>query len=146
MKRIEFINDHYERFFNQIERNDFTESKQITAFVKWCFEHGFLDNLTRDDLEQFYEYPDKIYLPFFKNHRITIVVDYWDNYCRLYIDPTSCFDKPSKCSIVMKLPMTKRDEKAFYKLLDSILDTKSHISKEWFKNAAESFYGSYMSN
>lgn len=156
MKHIDFIENEYEKFFTHIEDLDFTENGQITTFVKWCFDNGFLDNMTEFDFDWFYSCSDCINLPLLKNHGVAICIEYWAGndihtgkpyrYCRVGVDPAKCFDKTSKCSILMYFPMTKRAEKAFYKLLNGILDKSSNISREWFNCACSSWYGSYFNN
>lgn len=149
MKHNEFLEKEYDKFFTHIEKNDFTEKKQITTFIKWLFDKGFLDNMSDKDFEWFYEETDRIYLPLLTNHKITIGIDYWDldrqrKYCRVGIDPSNCFNKISSCSIIERFPInSKREEKQFYKLLETLLDKKSNISKDWFRVASSSWYGSY---
>ena len=153
MKHNDFIKTEYDKFFNHVDALDFTEKKQIVTFLKWCFKNRFFDNISDEDFEYFYEDTECLRLPLLRTKDITIGVDYWtsldkrDNYCRVGIDPTRCFNKISQCSIVMHFPITsKREEKRFYDLLNTLLDKKSTISKEWFQCASSEWYGAYMRN
>lgn len=145
MKRVDFVETEYGKFFNRLNTIDPTPRKQIVTFVEWCFKNGFLDNLTKQDLEDFY---DGDFLPLLKNHKITIGFDFWtfdkgDYFIRVGIDPSKYFNKVSSSSILVRFPMSKRAEKRFYKLLNALLDTKSSISKIWFKDAGTCWYGSF---
>lgn len=151
MKKSEFIEQYHDRFFTHIDKLDFTKDKQISRFLMWCFDNGFLNNISKEDIEYFYEENDMIYLPLLRNHKITIGTDHiiTSNYESFYvgIDPSDCFDKVRRCSIVISFPITsKREENVFYRTLDTILDKKSVVSRYWFKHSSTMWYGSYLTN
>lgn len=151
MKKSEFIEQYYGRFFTHIDELDFTKDKQISGFLMWCFDNGFLDNISEEDIEYFCEENDTIYLPLLRNHKITIGTDHiiTSNYESFYvgIDHSDCFNKVRQCSIVIRFPITsKREEKVLYKTLNAILDKKSVISKYWFNHSSTMWYGSYLTN
>lgn len=142
------IERRYDEFFATAEEKDFTKDKQLTALMKWCFDNGFLDNLTEDEINDFLDKDNACLfdLPLLKQHGITIGVDVFDTYARVGIDPTEVFDKISKCSIVVRMPFTsKREQARFYKLLGTLLDRKSSVSKDWHKLAGGMWYGAYFS-
>ena len=152
MKHEEFLEKEYDSFFKVVDELDFTPKKQIVRFLKWCFDNRFFDNFTPQDLEYFYESAAKdktLDIPFMTNNGISICVEYWTDpgtkrpyYCRGAIDPAYCFDKASKCSILMKMPITsQREEEHFYKVLNRIMDKKTEFSKRWFKEASTTWCG-----
>ena len=154
MKHIDFMEKEYIRFFEHVDRFDFTKNKQITKFLKWCCNNRFFDNMSNDDFLYFYENTEQLCLPLLKHNDITIGIDYLCGidpntskdikFCRIGIDPSYCFDKISKCSIVITFPITsKRKENAIYKCLNSIINRDNHISREWFKIASSCWYGTY---
>jgi len=147
MKRSEFLEKEYNKFFSHVEELDNTKDRQILRFLEWCFEKGFLDNIEEKDLEYFYEENERLDLPFLTNHKITIGIEEWPSgTVRVGIDPTACFNKTKDSSIYVKFPMTKRYEKTFYKTLEAILDKKSNISKNFFKVAGSSWCGELLTN
>ena len=136
MKRKDFIKKEYDKFFAKVEELDYTETKQITTFVKWCFDNHFLDGLTREDLYYFYR-DNELYLPIMKNQDIMIGLVYYINdkrpVCYIGIDPADYYGCVQDCSIVMYFPITsKRVEVQFYNTINALLDKKSATSKEWF--------------
>ena len=150
MRRKDFINNEYNKFFAKVEKCDYTETKQITAFVKWCFDNHFLDGITREDLFYFYE-DNELYLPLMKNGDIMIGLVYYvkDNRpnCFIGIDPVGCYDCVSDCSIVMYFPITsKREEGRFYNTINALLDKKSVTAKEWFNREKSTWIGAYLTN
>jgi len=143
MKRADFMEHEYDRFLRHISGFDCTERKQLVTFVKWCLDNGFLDNLSDRDLEYFYSAEKYIDLPVLKNHGIAVYID--DRYA-VGIDPADCFNKVYTCSILFKFPMSARDEKRLYKLLDNLVNRKTRVSREWFKTASECWHGEYFCN
>lgn len=122
---------------------DFIDNEQLAEFFKWCIEYNMMANITNEDLEDYYEYQC---LPLLTNNGITIGIDIWENgTIQIGIDPTFCFDKTSKCSIIAMLPLSKRETNRFYKLLGQVIDKKSNISKKWFKEAPACWFGSFAS-
>ena len=135
------------RFFTFVHRLDKTPNKQIEEFLRWCYEHGFMDYLSDADIDFCYEH-DCIALPLFKKNHICIGMNISDDgtSAKVGIDPTRCFDKTSKCSIIAALPInSKRENKQFYKALDNLLDSNNYFTKEWFRNASTCWCGDYAS-
>lgn len=144
MKR-EYLKD----VFTLLKEIDYTDG-QITRFYKWCYDNKFFDNVTEEDVvnaEENCKNYNGIYLPTLKNHKICIKgCDYsWQLHKKylIGIDPISCYDKPSKSSIVIIFPISKREEKRLYDLLNTLIDKKNSTSKDWFENARFYFYGKY---
>lgn len=126
-----------------IEEDDKAKAKgQLLKFYKWLYNHDFLRNLTKFDYD-FINEENYLSLSIIRNHKIGIGIDVWDNYCRIGIDPSECFDKISRCSIVARFPLSRREERRFYNTLDKILDKRSEYSKDWFRQASTSWYGSF---
>ncbi len=153
MKNRLFLNEtEYNRFFKTVEMMDkkYIQQKngelQLVKFFKWCFDNGFLDNLTDENIDQFYIYKS---LPLLKNNGICVGMDMgeWLKYggIKIGIDPTNCFDKTRTCSIIANLPMSKREEDRFYRLLNRLTDKKDKQSIEWRREASADWYGSYAS-
>ena len=76
MKHIDFMEKEYIRFFEHVDRFDFTKNKQITKFLKWCCNNRFFDNMSNDDFLYFYENTEQLCLPLLKHNDITIGIDY----------------------------------------------------------------------
>ena len=132
------------KFFELVENADNrTKSNgQLVKFFEWLYSNDFLRNLTKDDYEYMIE-ENELSLPILRNHKMAIGIDIWDNYSRIGFDPSDCFDKISKCSIVTRFPLSKREEERFYSLLNKIMDKKSSTSKTWFKAASRCWYGDF---
>ena len=144
--RKKFLDEQYSALVKHVERYDFTGG-QIVTFFKWCFENGFMDNLTMGDLIDFYSSTDRLCLPILRKNGITIGIDSYDEHFRFGIDPTKCFDKVSKASVIINFPITsKREERLIYKTLDTLLDKKSKRSRDWFRCAPHSWCGEYLNN
>lgn len=134
----------YIKMFSLVVKED-DKSKanfQFVKFYNWLYDHDFLRNLTQFDYD-FMNEENYLSLPILRNHKIGIGIDLWENYCRIGIDPSDCFNKTKQCSIVARFPLSKREEKMFYNTLDKILDKKSKYSKDWFRQANKSWYGSF---
>ena len=150
MKRKDFLKNEYDRFFARVEELDFTGTKQITAFVKWCFDNHFLDGITEEDL--YYLYNDNnLFLPTMIHENIMINLVYYKigekPHCYIGIDPADCFNCVQDRSIVMVFPITsKRVEAHFYKIINTLLDKKSKLSKEWFSRTNKTWSGPYLTN
>ena len=60
------------------------------------------------------------------------------------IDPSKCYEKPNRCSILIQFPITsKREENKLYRLLDTIVDDKQRQARDWKKAAKELWNGDY---
>lgn len=134
------------RLFELAARDD-DKSKadgQLLQFIQWLYDNDFLRNLTQFDYECLMDDDfDYLSLPILRNHKIAIGIDIWDDFCRIGIDPSECFNKTSQCSIVARFPLSKREEKRFYNTLEKLLDKKTDYSKDWFRQASQSWYGSF---
>ena len=56
MKNNEINEEEYNRFFKFVDNLDNIKDKQLTKFLKWCFDNGFFENISDDDIDDFYEY------------------------------------------------------------------------------------------
>lgn len=146
MKRSEFEENEYDRFFKSVEEKDKTEGKQVTAFLKWCYDNKFMDNISDEELNFFYEEND-IFLPLLSNKDMTIGIEHYGDKYRIGIDPRKQFNKTGQCSILYEFPIkSKREEKQLYKTLDMLLENKSEEAKYWYKEAGSLWYGEYLTN
>lgn len=133
------------RFFDFVSKKDKTPKKEITKFLKWCFDNNMMEYISDSDIDFCYQ-NDCISLPLLKRNHICIGMNipYVGNSAIIGIDPSKCFDKVSKCSIIAKFPITsKREEEHFYKLLASLFDKTSKSTRTWFKAASICFCGNY---
>ena len=130
MKNNEINEEEYNRFFKFVDNLDNIKDKQLTKFLKWCFDNGFFENISDDDL---------------KNNGITIGIDFYgkSETALIGIDPSKCFNKIKTSSILINLPLSKREEKQMYKYLDKLLDKKNELSIDWRRYAKEYWYGEY---
>lgn len=136
----------YSHFMILAEKDDIKSKSngQLLNFYNWLYENDFLRNLTQFDYDFWLIDYDGLCLPLLKNHKITIGIDVWEDYCRIGIDPSDCFNKISQCSILVRFPLSKKEEKRFYNTLEKLLDKKSSYSKDWFNQASTSWHGSYL--
>ena len=118
---------------------------QLNNFFIWLYENNFLKNLEEKDFKYIIENND-LCLPLLKQNKITIGMNIIENtnFVRIGIDPSDCFNKISSCSIIVKLPLSKRDEKQFYTILEKLIENKSKYSKDWRKIASESWCGEFL--
>ena len=133
------------RFFDFISKKDKTLKKEITKFLKWCFDNNMMEYISDSNIDFCYQY-DCISLPLLKRNHICIGINIPDtgDSAIIGIDPSECFDKVSKCSIIAKLPITsKREEEHFYKFLTNLFDKTNKSTRNWFKEASACFCGSY---
>lgn len=130
----------YKRFFNTVEKHDNTPRKQYTKFLKWCFDNGFFNNISDENIDNYYIYE---YLPLLKNNGIYIGTYILKDKATVGIDPSKCFNKISQCSIIINFPVSKREEQRIYKLLEILINDKNKQTKAWKKEAKEYWYGSY---
>lgn len=146
------IENRYNDIMTVVYSKDSTDRKQITKFVAWLINNDFLDNLSEIDIDDFIEEAcsttSTIGFPLLKRKDITVDFymsnDYNSSFLTFGMDPTKCWDKLNKSSIICTFPMSKRNETLLYDRLNAIIDRKTIISKDWFKNAASSFYGAYL--
>ena len=146
MKHQDFLDTEYTKFFNSVEEKDITPKKQITTFLKWCFDKGLLDDISDKELECFYN-KNYISLPLLSNKSITVGIEPYNNYYYVGIDPKKCFNKTNQCSILFMLPITsKREEEQLYNTLEMLLENKSKEAKYWYKEAGHLLCGDYFTN
>ena len=62
---------------------------------------------------------------------------------KIGIDPSFCYDKLNKSSILAQFPMKKREYERFIQFFRKIPDRKSPLHKNWMRYAPECFYGQY---
>ena len=68
----------------------------------------------------------------------------WGDGFLIGINPSKCYEKPNRCSILIQFPITsKREENRLYKLLNILIDDKQKQTKEWKRNARELWSGDY---
>lgn len=139
--KMYYDENEYKRFFNTVYLRDKTEDKQFTKFLKWCFDNDFFRNISDNDISDYYIYNS---FPLLKNNGVCIG-GYPLSYGFLVgVDPSKCFDKTDRCSVIIQFPITsKREEEKVYKLLDTLTDNKKTQTKEWKRNAPEMMYGDY---
>ena len=115
--------------------------KQLVRFFKWCYDNEFFKNITDDDISDYYIYNC---LPCLKNNGICIGGYPWADGFLIGIDPSKCYEKPNRCSILIQFPITsKRIENRLYRLLDTIVDDKQRQARDWKKAAKELWNGDY---
>lgn len=138
--------EEYTKFFNFIRGFDSSTDFQLVEFFEWCFMNGFFLNVPDEDIQYCYD-ENVLCLPLLKNNGITIGMNiYSDSSVYVGIDPSRCFDKTSMCSILAKFPFSsKREKDRFYKLISSLLDKNSPLTKDWVKCAPTSWCGSFAS-
>ena len=68
----------------------------------------------------------------------------WADGFLIGIDPSKCYEKPNRCSILIQFPIkSKREENKLYRLLDTIIDDKQRQARDWKKEAKELWNGDY---
>lgn len=139
--RLYFDTEEYNRFFNTVGLRDNTPDKQLVRFYKWCYDNEFFENITDDDISDYYIYNC---LPCLKNNGICIGGYPWVDGFLIGIDPSKCYEKPNRSSIIIEFPITsKREENKLYRLLDTIVDDKQRQARDWKKAAKELWNGDY---
>ena len=134
----------YNKFFSLVAATDSkTKSNgQFTKFFYWLYENNFLHNISKEDYEYAIE-ENELYLPSIVYNKIKIGINIWNTYHCIGIDPLNCFDKTSKCSILVRFPLSKREENRFYRLLAQLTNEKNSMRRNWLRNASTYYYGSY---
>lgn len=111
---------------------------QLTTFVKWLYDDGFYNNTDDNNIADGFSSTC-----FVQNGKMSIGIDPREDKCVIGLDPSFCYDKLSKCSIIVELPLSKRKEEAFYNFLNLLMNNK-HAYREWSKIAPTSWCGSYL--
>lgn len=115
--------------------------QQADEFLQILKEYHFFDNFSKGDLLNMYSGGD-YWLNFCRNKvRIMIVAEKGN--AKIGIDPSFCYDKLNKSSILAQFPMKKREYERFIQFFRKILDRKSPLHKNWMRYAPECFYGQY---
>lgn len=119
---------------------------QYTDFVHVLFDNGFFHNISDSDIEwnigtgsENHEFS----LDTLKNNGISIGAYFNNNDVLFGLDPSSCFNKTSTCSILVRFPMSKRDYRLFLTVFNKLLDNKSTFRKAWERAAPSSWCGAY---
>lgn len=110
---------------------------QLTTFVNWLYDNGFYRNYPDEDVEEGFEWGITL-----RTQKITIGITAFDK-CIIGIDPTYCWDKLGKSSILVELPLSKRKEKAFYDTLNRLVNDK-HFFNKWAYEACRCWCGKYL--
>lgn len=124
------------------------DDKQYADFVVLLYDNGFFHNISNSDIEwntgtdhENHEF----LLGTLKNNGISIGTYFNDDSVLFGLDSSSCFNKTSTCSILVRFPMSKREYKLFLMVFTKLLDTKSTFRRDWEKVASSSWCGSYAS-
>lgn len=110
---------------------------QLTTFVNWLYDNGFYRDYPDEEVEEGFEWGITL-----RTQKITIGISAY-NKCVIGIDPTYCFDKLWKSSILVELPLSKRKEKVFYDILNRLMNDKQFFNK-WAYEAQTSWYGNSL--
>lgn len=123
------------------------DDKQYVDFVHLLYDNGFFHNISDSDIEwntstdsENHEFS----LGTLKNNGISIGTYFNDDSVLFGLDPSSCFNKTSTCSFLVRFPMSKREYKLFLMVFTKLLDTKSTFRRDWEKVAAKSWCGAYV--
>lgn len=124
------------------------DDKQYADFVVLLYDNSFFHNISNSDIEwntgtdhENHEF----LLGTLKNNGISIGTYFNDDSVLFGLDPSSCFNKTSTCSILVRFPMSKREYKLFLMVFTKLLDTKSTFRRDWEKVASSNWCGSYAS-
>lgn len=122
------------------------DDKQYANFVHLLYDNNFFHNISYSDIEwntgtdtENHEFS----LGTLKNNGISIGAYINDDDVLFGLDPSSCFNKTSTCSILVRFPMSKREYKLFLMVFTKLLDNKSTFRKEWERAAPSSWCGTY---
>lgn len=127
----------------KVRELDNTKDKQFSKFFDTLVCLGFF---TEEDVDDVSFESGCYYLPFGENFDITVGFymdpDY-DTYV-VGIDPSSCYDKTSMCSVIVSFgELTDEELKSFYDLFRKLIN-KGKTREEWFSIASSSFCGEYF--
>lgn len=147
MEKIFEFEEKKTALINKIRELDNTKDKQFSEFFKELIILGFFSEEEIDDTS-FEQHDNDIWcsLPMGEAYDITVGFymnpgssTYW-----VGIDPTYCFDKTSKCSIIVCFgELTDEELNNFYSLFRKLIgDLKER--EEWFAAADTSFCGEYF--
>ena len=115
------------------------ENEQICEFITYLLSTGW-ESYNNSIIEDIREY--KCFWESFYRDEVEIgLVQCSNKTLEVGIDPTFCYDKMRRSSILAKLPMSKRDYKRFIQKLESV--TQGNERYKWFKEAPGCFYGEY---
>lgn len=115
----------------ELNKNDMFEE-----FIEYLKEKKFKILIDIEDETFFYNiYGNNIIMQIYSN-------DNGKTY-RMGIDPSYCFDKLSRCSILCYFPMSRREYKRMIKLIDHLSNPKDKVYRDWYKEAPRLFCGEY---
>lgn len=115
--------------------------KNYNNFIFYLKNHNFFKNIQNEEITNIIkkDTPYKLSLYNKKNKDIIISINYIkekdEDIVKIGIDPKYCFNSLGNCSILAQFPMNNRTYSTFIKHLDKILDEKTNVHKDWFKNA-----------
>lgn len=137
MRKIYRDEDVKKKYMATVEEADHYDGQLIT-FVNWLYDNGFYKDVDDNNIADGFSSTR-----FVQNGKISIGIDTREDKCVIGLDPSFCYDKFSKCSIIVELPLSKRKEEAFYNLINLLMVNK-HAYREWSKNAPTSWCGNYL--
>lgn len=120
--------------------------EKFGCFLDYLNEQGFFKNISEEDIDWNLATQSKRYgpsLPILKCNKTALGIDIKEGKALIGIDPSVCFDSMRRASIYVQFPMKKREYERFIQFFSKLLDTKSSLRKDWMKEAAGCFYGSY---
>ena len=110
-------------------------NEQTVNFLDYLYNVGFMRDM------------EELHAPMFEteftHNKIKVAMMKQDEYIIFGIDPTKCFDKLTRSSIILKFPMSKREYHRALKIIFNIMDEKSDLHKRWIKEAPTSWYGAF---
>lgn len=137
MRKIYSDENVKKKYMATVEEADHYDGQLIT-FVNWLYDNGFYNNTLDEEIERGF-----CANHYTQNGKITIGIDPRETKCVIGLDPLVCFDKISKCSIIIELPLSKRKEEVMYTFLNTLLNNKT-VFRRWRKEARTSWYGKYL--
>lgn len=136
MRKIYSDEDVKKKYMATVEEADHYDG-QLTTFVNWLYDNGFYRNYPDEEVEEGFEWGTTL-----RTQKITVGITTFDK-CIIGIDPTYCWDKLGKSSILVELPLSKRKEKALYDTLNRLVNDK-HFFNKWAYEACRCWCGKYL--
>lgn len=114
--------------------------KQTVDFLEYLHNTGFIDVVNNDDMK---DLTTPMFFTKFTHNGIKIAMMKCDGHTLFGVDPSNCFDKLTRSSIILKFPMSNREYHRAFKLMFEILNKNSNLHKRWIKEAPTSWYGAF---
>ena len=114
--------------------------EQTINFLDYLHNIGFMNDLSNEDMEDLHT---PMFYTKFAHNKIKVAMMKQDGHILFGIDPTKCFDKLTRSSIILKFPMSKREYHRAFKVIFDIMNEKSDLHKQWIKEAPTSWYGAF---